>query len=59
MKIEIGIGKEVQEVTVPDDNLLEVLYQNELDHTGALSVEEEICRALHEPMGSPRLKDNV
>ena len=59
MKIEIGIGKEVQEVTVPDDNLLEVLYQNELDHTGALTEEEEICRALHEPVGSPRLKEIV
>ena len=57
MKIEFGFGNTVQYVEVPDANLMDVLGPNkvELGLTGV----EEVLRALHEPIGSPRLKDII
>lgn len=57
MKVELGIGMGVQEVIIPDDNLLDILVPNVVKHelTGA----EEVSRALAFPIGSQRLRDIV
>ncbi len=57
MTLEFGFGRESQTVEVPDANLLGVLTANQVDllQTG----EEEVARALAQPIGSPRLSDLV
>lgn len=57
MKIELGFGKGVQTVEVPEKNVLDILLPNkvELGLTGAA----EVVRALENPIGSARLKDIV
>lgn len=57
MKIELGIGTTVQEVQIPDANLLEVLTPNEVKYD--LTGEEEVRWALGHPIGSPHLRDIV
>ena len=57
MKLTFGFGTGVQEVEVPEKNLIGELHANAvpLGLTGAAEVE----RALREPIGSPRLRDLV
>ncbi len=57
MKIELGIGPGTQEVTVPDENLLEVLMPNEVTYD--LTGQDEVRRALKNPIGSPGLDEIV
>ena len=59
MKIELGIGGGTQQVEIPEKNLQEILYQNELDPHNLLPEEEEIRRALAEPIGTLRLREIV
>ena len=57
MILELGIGESAQTVLIPDINVSSVLHANacpELD-----SEEEELRRALREPVGSPRLNEIV
>lgn len=57
MKTELGFGKTVQIVEIPDKNFKGELKANEVkaDLTGA----DEVRRALKEPTGAGRLKDIV
>lgn len=57
MKIELGFGDTVQAVEVPEENIIKVLKQNEVEYdlTGA----DEVRRALANPIDSPRLRDIV
>ena len=57
MRLSFGFGLGVQEVDLPDSNLLELLQANavKLDLTG----EAEVRRALAQPIGSPRLKELI
>ncbi len=57
MKLSFGFGTTTQEVEVPEKNLMGVLHANEVK-TGLVG-EEEVRRALAEPIGSPRLRDIV
>lgn len=57
MNIKLGFGNGVQEIDVPDNNLLAVLQQNEV--AGELTGEAEVHRALTEPIGTPRLREIV
>lgn len=57
MKLSFGFGTSTQEVEVPEKNLMGVLHANEVK-TGLVG-EEEVRRALAEPIGSPRLRDIV
>ena len=57
MKLEFGFGTGVQSVEVPEKNLMGVLMSNDVPR--GLMNEEEVARALREPIGSPRLKDIV
>lgn len=57
MNISFGFGKSTQSVAVPEENLLGVLYANEVAF--ALTGEDEVRRALLNPVGAPRLKDIV
>ncbi len=57
MKLQFGFGTGVQEVEVPDSNLIGVLHANEVPV--GLVGEAEVRRALENPIGSPRLKDIV
>ena len=53
MKLTFGFGTGVQEVIVPDENLLGVLTANEV--SPGLTGEAEVLRALREPVGSEPL----
>jgi len=57
MKIELNYGKGKAGVSVPDENIREILSPNsvELELTGI----DEVNRALENPIGSGRLKDIV
>jgi len=57
MKLEFGFGTGKQYVEVPDKNLRETVVQNEVkfDLTG----EDEVKRALNNPIGAPRLREVV
>lgn len=57
MKLEFGYGKGVQVVEVPDENVIDVLVSNPMDHErrGA----EAVQYALENPIGAPRLKEVV
>jgi len=57
MKFELGYYKGTKDLEVPDHNLSGVLTPNEVqvDMTG----EEEVVRALQQPIGTPRLSEIV
>ena len=57
MKLEFGFGTGVQTVEVPEKNLMGVLMSNDVPR--GLMNEEEVARALAEPIGSPRLREIV
>ncbi|KNZ41017.1 nickel-dependent lactate racemase [Acetobacterium bakii] len=57
MKIEIVIGKEKQEVNIPDKNLLGILKSNSIEKS--LVGSEAVSYALNNPIGTPRLKDII
>ena len=57
MKLEFGYGEGVQEVDIPDRNLLAVLESNPMNHErkGA----EAVSYGLENPIGSPKLRNLV
>ena len=57
MKLSFGFGTGVQEVDVPEKNLIGVLRANEVE--APVSEAEEVLRALREPIGSVPLKARV
>ena len=57
MKLEFGMGSGVQTVELPDQNLMGVLRANAAPSIP--SEDEEIRRALREPIGTPRLREIV
>lgn len=57
MKIGLGIGDRVQEVSIPDEMHPEVLLPNEAIHD--LTGTEEVRRALQHPVGTPALRDVI
>ena len=57
MKLTFGFGTGVQEVEVPDGNLIGELHANDVPL--GLTGEAEVARALREPIGTPRLRDLV
>ena len=57
MKIDFGFGTGIQTVEVPEKNLMGILMSNDVPR--GLMNEEEVARALQEPIGTPRLKDIV
>lgn len=57
MKMEVGFGTGVQAFEIPEKNLAGVLTPNDVPH--GLMGEEEVRRALAEPIGSPALRDIV
>jgi nickel-dependent lactate racemase len=57
MELKLAYGKCAESVTVEDKNILHILSPNEVE-TG-LTGEEEVLRALQNPIGTPRLKDIV
>ena len=57
MKLRFGFGKTFQEVTLPRENLLEVLNANQVPVE--LTGQAEVARALAEPIGAPALEDVV
>ncbi|MBQ9988149.1 MAG: nickel-dependent lactate racemase [Clostridia bacterium] len=57
MKYELGFGKQVVEVQIPEKNAQRELLPNPVPHgVGGM---EEVRRALQEPIGAPLLKDTV
>lgn len=57
MEFELGFGRGVQKVTVPDKNLADVLTQNRV--SVGLTGEAEVRRALRSPIGTPELRKIV
>ena len=57
MKLEFGFGNGVQTVTVPDENLIGILRANEV--VAPESEEQEVLRALNDPIGSKSLKEII
>lgn len=57
MKLEFGFGTGTQVVEVPDKNLMGVLMSNDVPR--GLMNEEEVVRALENPIGTPRLREIV
>ena len=57
MKLSFGFGTGVQEVEVPENNLMGILRANAVE--APASEAEEVLRALQEPIGSKHLKDLV
>ena len=57
MKIELGIGKRTDTLTVNDNNLIAVLTPNKVEYD--LTGEAEVRRALREPIGAKLLRDTV
>ncbi|OLN32723.1 nickel-dependent lactate racemase [Desulfosporosinus metallidurans] len=57
MKLNLGFGKDVVEVNITETNLLGVLEPNRIDL--GLSGQEEVKRAIRDPIGTQRLKDIV
>ena len=57
MNLELGIGQGTQFVDIPDDNIIDVLTPNPVEYD--LMGEDEVRRALAEPIGSPRLREIV
>jgi nickel-dependent lactate racemase len=57
LKLEFGFGLTTQEVDLPDENLMAVLEPNQVEI--GLVGEEEIRRALANPIGAPPLREVV
>lgn len=57
MKLEFGYGKGVQNVEVPDANLIDVLMSNPMEH--ARRGKDAVDYALANPIGAPALKTLV
>lgn len=57
MKLEFGFGKGIQTVELPEDNLMGVLKANTVEYD--LTGEDEVERALAEPIGAPKLEEVV
>jgi len=57
MRLSFGFGTGTQEAEVPEKNLLGVLHANEVEL--GLTGEDEVRRALEEPIGSPKLREIV
>ena len=57
MKIEFGFGTGIQTVEVPDKNVMGILMSNDVPR--GLMNEEEVARALQNPIGSPKLNEIV
>lgn len=57
MKLTFGFGSGTQEVTVPDKNVIGVLTSNQVEP--GLTGEDEVRRALREPIGTPLLRQIV
>ena len=57
MKLEFGYGKGIQEVEVPDGNLLAVLRANPLEHERR--GEEAVRYALEHPIGAGLLREDA
>ena len=57
MKIELGYGRGTMPLEVPDKNLLKVLTPAGVPQ--GLRGEDEVKRALREPIGTKRLRDIV
>jgi nickel-dependent lactate racemase len=57
MKLEFGFGLTTQEVDIPKENLMAVLEPNQVEI--GLVGEEEILRALANPIGAPLLREVV
>lgn len=57
MKLELGFGQGTQPLEIPDANVRAVLAPNKLERPGTGN--SEIRRALHHPIGTPRLRDIV
>lgn len=53
MEISLGIGNRVQTVTIPDENIAGILLPNSVQEER--SEEDEVKRALANPIGTPRL----
>jgi nickel-dependent lactate racemase len=57
MILEFGYGEGIQKVEVPDENVIDILKPNKVEYDRI--DEEEVKRALENPIGSKRLKDIV
>lgn len=57
MKIDFGFGTGVQSVEIPERNLMGILMSNEVPR--GLTNEDEVWRALNEPIGAPQLCEIV
>lgn len=57
MDLNLGFGEKIVRVDIDDNNLLGVLEPNRLDLD--LTGQEEVRRAIREPIGTQRLKDIV
>ena len=57
MQMELGFGAGVQSLNIPDQNLLGVLTPNPVEKN--LTGENEVRRALENPIGTPPLKEIV
>ena len=57
MELSFKIGERTQAVNVPKKNLMGILEPNEV--RVELTGEAAVRRALAEPIGTPRLRDNV
>jgi nickel-dependent lactate racemase len=55
VKLEFGYGKGIQNVEVPDKNLIAVLTANEVDHERRGS--DAVDYALEHPIGAPKLRE--
>ena len=55
MKLEFGYGKGVQTVEVPEENIIDILVSNPMEH--ARRGEEAVKYALANPIGAPKLRD--
>ena len=55
MKLEFGYGTGTQTVEVPEENLIDVLLPNKIEHE--LTGEEAVRYALEHPIGAPKLRD--
>lgn len=53
MELELGFGEGTQKLNVPDGNLVCVLLPNRVEHD--LTGEDEVARALSNPIGTPKL----
>ena len=57
MKLELGIGSRLQQVEIPDHCVQQVLLPNDVKRE--LTGEDEVRRALANPVGTPALKEIV